>query len=406
MFKRIIVIGFLFASLLEAKNIVVVTDLSQGITSKEGMEVMNIINPKKSPIYKENDKFYGYVFTEKGRKKTIGTYVDKGTSKKKWRNFYKKQYETYFKVVKQGVKKTLVQEKVEKDIVFLIDSSGSMKKNNIIKNVKRALDNLVSEKGEKVNVAIVTFDGHESFDNPENARILLDFTNNHKDILNTIDSLQFSNFNTFLGSGLELSFDLLEKRNTKSKRIFIVSDGDNIYDETHALNQMKRANNIEVQPIAVGGASISTLKNFSTSGNVYDATRGDMKTLVVERSNYQDTLFQNFAALTNSVFKKNKSNDDVLIVYSTMMEVSDLYDFYMIPNLSDGPFYRELKQKLQDEHLRIDFNGMKVYVRLLGNPSAKKENELRIFWERFIKDHNGKVSNINKEVLTIEEMDY
>ena len=406
MFKKIIVFGLLFVTFLEAKNIVVVTDLSQGITGKEGIEVMNIINPKKSPIFKENDKFYGYVFTEKGRKKTIGTYVDKGTSKKKWRAFYKKQYETYFQVVKQGVKRTLVQEKVEKDIVFLIDSSGSMKKNNIIKNVKRTLDNLVNEKGEKVNVAIVTFDGHESFEQSKNARVLLEFTNSHKEILNTINSLQFSNFNTFLGSGLELSFNLLEKRNTKSKRIFIVSDGDNIYDETHALDQMKRANNIEVQPIAVGGASISTLKNFSTSGNVYDATRGDMKTLVVEKSNYQDTLFQNFAALTNSVFKKNKSNDDVLIVYSTMMEVSDLYDFYMIPNLSDGPFYRELKQKLQDEHLKIDFNGMKVYVRLLGNPSAKKENELRIFWERFIEDHNGEVSNINKEVLTIDEMGY
>ena len=414
MFKRILFLLIVVTIYVGAKNIVVITDMSQGIQAKEASEVMGLINPncnKPSPIYENNDKFYGYIFTENGRLKKSGTYKDKSTSLSSCKKFFGGVYAVYFKTVKKGLTKGHKpgSSSDAKDIVFLIDTSGSMKKNDVEQSIKDALDKSVSVKGEKVNIALVTYDGHQSFDKLDNSRVLLDFTNDISKISRAIDSIEFSNFNTLLGDGLALSIGILNKRKTKSKMIVLLSDGDKVFNKKFALDQMQYAkkNHIIVKPFAIGGASISTLSEFSSNGKVYDVTSNDFGDVILPpKSEHKDTLFQNFASLSSAVFKKNTSKDGVLIIYSNMMETSDLYDFNMIPNLSDDLFFNEVKEKLHKEHLNIDFNGMKVYVRLTGNPSAKKENELIIFWKRFIKEHNGKVEFISKDDLTLDEMGY
>ncbi len=404
MFKKVVFVLMLLASFTQAKNIVVITDISQGIQANEGMEVMKLINPRESSIFNNNDKFYGYVFTDKKRLKIIGVFNE-------WKKeLIAKPYIVYFNTVKKGVQKTQkTQKTAQKDIVFLIDTSGSMKKNDIENTIKDALKKTLSKKGAKVNIALVTFDGHKTFDQSDNSRVLLSFTDNIGSISRALDSIEFSNFNTLLGDGLETSINLLKERKTKSKMIILISDGDDVADETKAIKQISIAKqqNIEVKPFAFGGANLTSLKKFSSNRKVYDITRGDFDNVVLpSKSKYKDTLLQNLSSLSSSVFKKNKSKDSILIIYSKMMEISNLYDFNMIPNLSDDLFYNEVKEKLKEEHLNIDFNGLKIYVKLIGNPSAKKENELRIFWERFIEEHNGKVQWISKEELTLDEMGY
>lgn len=410
MFKKVlsVLIGIGIASLsLQAKNIVVITDIAQGITQAEGMEVMTLINPKDEPsIYEDDDHFYGYIFTEKGRKSTSSKFVAKSTHRGYWIKFFKEQYLPYFNVVKSGVKKTIQKKHIPKDIVFLVDTSGSMKTNTQLEVIKNTLKSFIASKDKEVNVALIVFDGHKTFNHEENARVILDFTKDKNTIYSAIDSIHYTNFNTMYESGFKKAFDLLKTRKVKDKIVFLISDGDDTDKSGNIISLKKLMENtgIKIKPIAVGGASMNTLKKFSTNGNVYDATRGDMQSVIQENTNIKDPLFEKFAALSNSVFQKNKSKDSILIIYSPMMEKSDLYDFYMIPNLSDDLFYSELEEKLQKEHFNIDFSDFKVYVRLIGNPSAKKENELTIFWKRFIEDNGGKLESISKDKLQVTDI--
>lgn len=388
----------------EAKSIVAITDISQGISLNEGQEVMGIINPKKSSIFEDDDMFYGYVFTEKGRKSTRGKFVARLTQRLKWIEFYKKHYVPYFKIVKNAVQKTKSIVFLPKDVVFLIDTSGSMKQNTQIGAIKRTIKNFVASKGKKVSVAIVAFNGHKTFSENDNATVLLNFTNDKEKIMSAIDTLQFTNLNTMYTSGLKKVYALFKDRKAKDKFVFLVSDGvdsgdNNIQSVKKSLEQL----GVKIKPIAVGGASMATLKKFSSNGNVYDVTSSDIGTLVVENVNAQDPLFEKLAAL-NSIFTKNKSNKSVMIIYSTMMEKSGLYDFYMVPNLTDPLFYKEVNRKLKNEGLNIDFGGYNVYVRLIGNPSAKKENKLKLFWKRFIEEHNGKVKYFSKDPLEVSDI--
>jgi len=413
MFKRIVqtllLIGSVFA-FSDAKSVVIIADISQGISKSEGIEVMTLADPKKSPIYEDGDLLAWYAFTEKGRKKIYTKFVDRSTDRRIYNKICKVLYPKYFNVVKYGVKKSSKKKSfAQKDIVFLIDTSGSMKKNDLENIIKNALKKTLEKKGEKVNIALVVFDGHKTFDKSDNSRVILDFTNDIGKLSAALDSLEFTHFNTMLGDGMEKAVNMLKNRKIKSKMIILISDGDDVADQAKAIKQISLAkqSKIDVKPFAFGGANLNSLKNFSSNGKVYDITRGDFDDVVLPpKSQDKDTLFQNFASLSSAIFKKNKSDDGILIIYSTMMENSNLYDFNMIPNLSDDLFYKEVKEKLKEEHLNINFHGLKTYVRLIGNPSAKKENELRIFWERFINEHNGKVKWISKEELTLDEMGY
>jgi uncharacterized protein YegL len=413
MFKKLVLIGIIsLLSVVYGKNIVVFADVSKGIDIKEAKELVTLIDPRISPsIYEDGDKVYGYILNETKRSIVRKLYVSKSTSRKGYQEFVKKFYFVYFKALKKYAQNTrkIRKNKIGQDIVFLVDTSGSMQKNKIVNNVKSALKNIVRYKGKKVNIAIVTYDGHSSLSASANSRIVLNFTNNKQKILQAIDSLQFSHMNTLLGDGLKSAIELLQDRATKHKSILMITDGDNIADSQKALQEKKNADkmNIKIKPIAVGGASLTMLKQFSSTGRVYDLTSDDLADVTMVERNFKDNILSNFASLSAGVFSKNKKDEkNILIIYSTMMERSNLYDFYQIPNLSDGLFYKELIQKLKDENLQIDFHGMEVYVKLIGEPTAQKENQLRIFWERFINDHGGKSKFFSKDSLTIDELGY
>jgi uncharacterized protein YegL len=413
MFKKVILVSLLgFLSIAYGKNIVIFADVSKGIELTEAKELVTLIDPRTVPnIYEDNDKVYGYILNETKRLSVKKKYISKGTSLKGYKKFVKDFYFVYFKTLKKYAKNTakIRKNKIGQDIVLLVDTSGSMQKNKIVSNVKSALKNIVRFKGKKVNIAIVTYDGHSSLPASANSRIVLNFTNNRQKILQAIDSLQFSHMNTLLGDGLKSAIELLQDRTTKYKSILMITDGDDIADSEKALQEKQHADkmNIKIKPIAVGGASLTVLKQFSSTGRVYDLTSDDLSDVTMVVRNFKDNILSNLASLSAGVFSKNKKDEkNILIIYSTMMERSNLYDFYQIPNLSDGLFYKELTQKLNDENLQIDFHGMEVYVKLIGEPTAQKENQLRIFWERFINDHGGKSKFVSKDSLTLDELGY
>jgi Mg-chelatase subunit ChlD len=404
MFKLILVVVSLIVTVY-AKKIVVVSDTSQGMSKAEAKEVLALTDPRTSTLYKSKDKYFGYIFTEAGRMKTEGIYVSKSVSKKRNKKFFVENYAKYFKGIKSGISKKSKKLYKQRDIVFLIDTSGSMKKNNLLENLKASLKYLVLNKNDKVRISLVTFDGYKNFPKRKNSRVILNFTSNKNDINTSLKSIKISKYDTYLGDGLNLSLDLLENKNTQNKSIFIITDGDTINDEKFALKQMQRANasNVTVKVVAVGGANVSLLRKFSSNGYVYDATSSDLKEELLLANKNDDTLIENFVTLSNRVFTNNTSSNDMMIIYSTMNQVSNLVDFYLVPNLSDGSFYKEMKKKMKENSMNINFGGLKMYIKLLGNPTAQRENELYIFWKRFIEDHNGTLARLSKDALTLEE---
>ena len=411
MFKKIICTMLILISVISAKDIVVITDVSQGITEEEAKNLDSIINTR-SKVYEGNDWFLGNIFTknEKAYEKYFGQYISKGDSKRGWRKFKNEIYNPYIDLIIDSISSKYDNIQImEKDIVILLDTSGSMKKNNLVNSVIDKLNETLKPKGEKVNIAIVTFDGHKTFDKSENSRVVLNFTNDIGEIIRVIDSISFTNLSTVMEDGLELSINLLKKRKAKSKMILLISDGD-VSDEALSLQKKQEAEqyNIAIKPYAIGGANISVLQKLSSTGKTYDLTMKDLgDSILPPKPLHFNGLFYNFSKLTDSVFKKTKSKDGILIIYSTMVNHSDFYEFNMVPNLTDDLFFNELIVKLKEEHLdNIDFNGLKIYVRLLGNPSQQAEKNIKFFWKKFIKKYNGEVVRIGSDDLTLREMGY
>ncbi|MGE0377934.1 MAG: von Willebrand factor type A domain-containing protein [Planctomycetaceae bacterium] len=106
-------------------------------------------------------------------------------------------------------------------LVFLIDTSGSMRDENKLPLVKNSLRLLVSEMTENDRIALVTYS--------TNAGLVLDSTSGeHREaILAVIDSLQASG-STNGEAGLKLAYDIASRHfiNSGTNRVILCTDGD------------------------------------------------------------------------------------------------------------------------------------------------------------------------------------
>ncbi len=403
--RIILVFLFLLNVSLFSKNIILLTDVSQGLSKNDAREINNLIKPSKEEdgdIYQNGDNVIYYIMTENDRKPVKGRFVDFYQDKKKHIKFYKKVYNKYAKGLKHFKKINATEKVLSRDIVLLLDTSGSVNRQEIVKYINKQLVNISDNKGKNVSIAIVTFNGHESLRNMDKAQLIQNFTNNFNETKSTLKNLKFSNLKTYMGSGFELSLNILSKSNAERKMILLVSDGLDISDEENLKMQLNKANQVNIDVMAVGGASIDKLKEISTDGYVYNTTTFVLEDVIMKSASKKDPILDNFASISSNVFSKC-SGDDIFIIYSSMMERGEDYDFYTIGDLSSRPFYDELNSKLENNS-NIDFKGMNVYVKLTGNPSAKKENELRSFWKQFIMDHNGKLAIFSKDPLEIDSL--
>lgn len=367
----------------------VVVDIAQGISKKEFNEVGKLTYPdRKRNIYKDHENVNLYSFNATNALSKEFTYRERNKNEGEYKRGKKEFTKFFVKVKKYGVKKHY---KVSSNIIFLVDTSGSMKKNNVMQDVKSTIKYLIKNKSKKSQVAIVTFDGKKNMKESKRAHILTGFERSTGKLLKAADSITPSHYDTFLGSGLSRVEELLGQVDRKKTLVLLFTDGKAVDDNKKALKIIERFKNngVKLKVVAVGGADADMLKSFSTSGYVFNATSQDLKSMTYGMSISGDEIFlrlNNF--LENS---KPLTKNDRLIIYSTMMNVDDQSDFFIVPNIASTAFYKEMKKINNARKVNIKLNGAKVYIRLLGKLDATKMNNLKIFYKRFFKDAGGDV---------------
>lgn len=157
------------------------------------------------------------------------------------------------------------------DIVFVIDSSGSMSSND--KNGLRlqAAKNFVDKLGEFDRAAVVDFDS--------SARVYQPFTSDHELLYKAIEKVNSSG-GTSLSAGINLAIqqftDSSYTRTDAYKYIIFLTDGDGSYNISYTTEA--KDNNIVIYTIGLGsGVREATLKAIAdgTGGKYYFASSAD-----------------------------------------------------------------------------------------------------------------------------------
>lgn len=155
------------------------------------------------------------------------------------------------------------------NLVFLIDTSGSMQQPNRLPLVKRALADVVRKLSDRDMVTIVTYAG--------NAGLALPTTNcaNRGAILAVLDHLEAGG-STNGGAGIQLAYDLAKQHYVTGgvNRVMICTDGDfnvGITDRnslTHLIEEKAKSGvYLSVLGFGMGNLKEATLEELSRRGN-------------------------------------------------------------------------------------------------------------------------------------------
>lgn len=246
------------------------------------------------------------------------------------------------------------------DIVFVIDSSGSMQsndKNNIRLNAAKAF---VDKMGENDRAAVVDFDSY--------ATLYQEFTNDHSLLYTAIDKVNSSG-GTNLSNGMNKAIGLFTSssytRTDAYKYIIFLTDGDGSYSTSYTTQA--KDNGIVVYTIGLGaGVKTSTLTAIAegTGGKYYFAsTANDLPNIYTEISvetvdyttdSNNDGISDYYTALLNDgTLPLSNGACDLVDVIEMYGEESDDWD-------GDG-----LKN---GEEISICTTGNKVYVKMESHP--------------------------------------
>jgi len=376
-------------------------DLSQGMKRTEYNELGKLTNFNKSQnktIYKNGEKVYFYAFKGNIKLKTRALYSEEKIGEEKYKK-NREKFRKFFIKIKKGVRRPK-KGKLYGDVVFLVDTSGSMvsKKHNYLYEVKRAMTHLIKNKAKKTKVTIITFDGKKNMSQSRRSKILADNLKNKSQLLSIVESIKVSKNDTFLGSGLKKAAELIPFDSKKKKTIMIFTDGSKINDAAMAKEEIEhlKKDKVDVKVVAVGGADVTMLKEFSTSGYVYNATSTDLRTIIKDISTSSDEIVLN---LDNFFDGLDIQKSDRIIIYSTMKNIDNVSDFNLVPNLASKDFYKEFQRQNIQRDITLNFHGAKVYVRVMGNEELSKLKKLKIFWRYFFKDTNANLQYFKNESL-------
>ena len=381
--------ALLLSSLLSADTFFV-ADLAQGLKKSEFNEMGQLTMPPKKAsqgIYKDRENVYLYAFNETNSINDEFVYRPRNKAEMQYKSANKKFLKFFKQVKKAGVKK---HKNVTANIIFLVDTSGSMKTNDVIGQVKETMRYLVNAKSRRAEVAIVTFDGKKGMRESKKARIVQGFSHSKVEILNSIKKIKASHYDTFLGAGLTKVQSLLP-RSKENTLVLLFTDGTEVNDEKKALHIIDtfKKSRVKLKVVAVGGADVAMLKRFSTTGYLFNATSSDLKKMAYGISVGSDEIFLRLNNFLDNV--PPLTANDRLIIYSSMMNVDDENDFFIVPNIASEQFYKEVQKINAARAVKLKLNGAKVYVRLLGKMNASKEHSLRQFWEHYFKESGGEL---------------
>jgi uncharacterized protein YegL len=405
MFKILFLL--LLGTLVAWGDTFVFVDLSQGMSRSEYNELGKLTYFNKSQnktIYKNGDRVYFYAFKGNTKLKSRAVYSEKKIGEERYKH-NRKKFIRFFTKIKKGVRAPK-KGKLYGDVIFLVDTSGSMvsKKHNYLHEVKVAMIHLIKHKAKKTKVSIITFDGKKHMSVDRRSRVLADNVKSRAKLLSIVEAIKVSRNDTFLGSGLKKAAQLLPFESKHKRTLMIFTDGSKINDATMAKEEIEKfkKEKVDVKVVAVGGADVTMLKQFSTSGYVYNATSTDLATIIKDISTSSDEIVLN---LDNFFDGLDLHKGDRVIIYSTMKNIDNISDFDLVPNLASKAFYKEFKKQNSQRGVHLNLNGATVYVRVLGEEDLSKLKQLKTFWNYFFKDSNAKVDYFKNESLTKDDFE-
>ena len=401
--RNIVAAWLLLAALLRADTYVVV-DISQGISKAVYNELGLLTFPEmksEENIYREGEKVHLYAFSETRALAKSFVYHDRNRHEAAYKKGKKVFLSFFSQVRKHGVKK---RKQLGMNVIFVIDTSGSMKQNGVMDEVKQTVAYLIRAKSKKAKIAIVTFDGKKGMKPAKRARVVADFTRDKRKLLAAVDAIEPSRYDTFLGEGLDRAQALLDRIGTRRTVVMLFTDGKAVDDaeKAHRIVERFKREGVRLKVVAVGGADAQMLQSFSTTGYVFNATSEDLRAMRYAMQVGSDPLF-----LRLNDFLDNAppiKAGDRLIVYSRMMNVDAQSDFYIVPNTASERFYEEMKRTNEKRGSTITLNGAAVYVRVLGRIDASRLNDLKLFYRRYFGDAGGSLRYFSTAPLSKERL--
>lgn len=195
------------------------------------------------------------------------------------------------------------------DVVFVIDSSGSMWDNDRFGLRKEAAKAFVDKLGSNDRAAVIDFD--------HDASVYQDFTSDHTNLKNAINRINNSG-GTDLGAGMGKAISLFTNssytRTDAYKYIIFLTDGDGSYNTGYTSTASK--NGIVVYTVGLGsGVKESTLKAIAdgTGGKYYFASTADALSGI-----YKDVSFETVDYTTDT------NNDGISDYYTKLLNDGDL----------------------------------------------------------------------------------
>lgn len=246
------------------------------------------------------------------------------------------------------------------DVVFVIDSSGSMDWNDGSGLRKQAAKAFVNKLGENDRAAVVDFDSYAS--------VYQGFTNDYAKVNSAIDKVNSSG-GTSLSAGMSVAINLYTSnsytRTDAYKYIIFLTDGDGSYSTSYT--KTAKDNNIVVYTIGLGSeVEENTLRAIAdgTGGKYYFATTADALSDI-----YAEVSFETVDYTTDSNndgisdYYTKLLNDGVLPLSAgsfDLIEVTEMYGEESDDWDNDG-----LKN---GEEIQVCVTGNRVYVKMTSHP--------------------------------------
>lgn len=285
------------------------------------------------------------------------------------------------------------------DIVFVVDSSGSMTTNDSSGLRKTVVKKFVDKLGENDRAAIVEFDS--------SSHIYQDFTSDHESLYTAVDRVD-SYGGTSLSAGMSKAVNLFTNddysRTDGYKYIVFLTDGDGDYSTTYTTKAVD--NNIIVYTIGLGkGVYENVLKKIAetTGGKYYFASTAMALPDIYEEISLETvdyTTDSNNDGISDYYTKLLCDGDLVLSTGSKILQGTDL-NYDMNGNLSDDFDGDGLKN---GEEIKVTTLGDKVYVEMISNPLDKDSDDDGYSDYDEIKKMNTSPLNITQKVAPLEAL--
>ena len=260
------------------------------------------------------------------------------------------------------------------DVVFVIDSSSSMRSNDPQDLRKTAAQAFVNKLSENDRAAVITFDS--------SARLNQGFTNENNLLIRAINEVNSNGWSTNLSAGIDLAIKQFSNddylRDDAYKYIIFLTDGNGTYSDTYTSTAAN--NDIIIYAIGLGnGVEESRLKSIAdgTGGKYYFATSAD----------YLGGIYDEIA--NETVDYSTDSNNDGISDYFTRL----LCDGTLrLGSGKETPFYGKSYEEIQanndydgdgiingDEISVIYMEGVGAYVIMNSDPTTW--NEAATSWQ-------------------------